>query len=255
MKWTVPIFIVSLFAAAILYTLYIDSKFIIYFGNALQIGSLLLAVINADLARRMFAPDDEPRKAWGWLAIGLVFWLLGQILGSYREMILQELPYGDISDVFWIVGYVPFVMGLVFLIRSFLKSELPIGGKQSYLVIALVNIAFFVLLLWTVIWPEIKDPTKPFPEKLLDVAYPALDILLLALSAILFRISWTLRGGSLANTWLMLCLGITMTCIADLLLTHISELSTAYRYLDFFYFSSYFCIAIAGSIQLRMQRL
>jgi hypothetical protein len=254
MKWTIPVFIASLIAAAILYTLCIDSKSIVYFGNGLQIGSLLLAVINVDLTRRLFAPDDEPHKAWGWLAIGLVLWLLGQILGSYREMILQELPYGDISDVFWVLGYVPFVIGLVLLIRSFLTTGLPIGSKQGYFVIALVSIALFVVLLWSVIWPEITDPSKPFVEKILDIAYPALDIVLLALSTILFRISWTLRGGSLANTWLMLGLGLAMSCIADLLLTHISDLSRAYRYLDILYFSSYFCIAIAGSIQLRMQR-
>ncbi len=255
MKWTVPIFIAALFSAAILYAFYIDSKVIVYFGNIMQAGSLLLAIINVNMARFLFGPDDEPRKAWGWLAIGLAFWFLGQILGSYREMVLHEVPYGDFSDVFWVVGYIPLLLGVIILIQNFLKTGLPAGSKKSYLLIALISAALFVALLFSVILPGLQEPEKPIQTKLLDVAYPMLDFVLLALSAVLFRISWNLRGGSLAKIWLMLCLGFALTSIADLALIDISELSRAYRYLDILYFSSYFCIAIAGSIQVQTQKL
>ena len=254
MKWTVPIFIAVLCISLILFTFFIDSEIIIYFGNAVQIGSLILAALNVSMVRQFYAAGDEPRKAWGWLSIGLLLWIIAQLIGSYREMVLEELPYGDFSDVFWVLGYVPFFIGLIILIRSFSKTGLPIVNRKSYMWIAIISTFIFVGLFLSVIWPELKDPERPLPTKLLDVAYPALDILLLALSAFLLKISWTLRGGSLANAWLMLCIGFAMSAIADLLLIHISEISTAYRYLDVIYFSSYFSIAIAGSIQVRTLR-
>lgn len=255
MKWTLPLFLIALAASAVLYTSYLDSEFVVWFGITLQLGGLVLGIINLNMVRRLYRANDEPRNAWAWFMVGIILWTIAQILDIYIEIILHEFPYETISDVFWLAGYVPFVAGMILLIRSFMSSGLPAGRKLSYVLIAVLSFAIYVAMLVTIILPDLNDTEKSFTYRVLQVGYPALDFLLLGMAASLAQISWALRGGSLAKSWLFLCAGFALGAAADLVYGHFPDIeSSAYRYLDIPYFSSYFCIAIAGSIQIQMLR-
>ncbi len=255
MKITLPIFGIALITAAVVYTFFRDSGWIGWFGNAFQLAGLLIAAINLNIARNLYRPGDKPRAAWALLTIGMVLWTLAQTIDAYHEIFLQQVPYGTLADVFWTSGYIPIVFGLVILVRNFLSTGLPAGSKSTYLLIALVSFIVFIALLKFLILPDFDDPENTIASKFLDIAYPALDTIVIAFAAVLLRISWELRGGNLSNTWLFLCIGFAMVAAADLVLTNIEDIdSGAYRFLDLLYFAAYFSIAIAGRIQVRMLR-
>jgi hypothetical protein len=253
LKFTVPIFFVALVAAAIVYTFYRQSESIGWFGNGLQLAGLLLAVINLNIARNLYRPEDKPRDAWALLAMGMILWTMAQTIDAYHEIYLKEVPYGTFADLLWVLGYVPIIFGLIILVRNFLSTGLPAGSKLTYWFIALFFIVVLACILKFLVLPGLNDPENTSASKLLDVAYPALDMILIAFAAALVRISWALRGGNLSNTWLLLCIGFVMVAIADLVLANIENIdSGAYRFLDLLYFAAYFSIAIAGRLQVRM---
>ena len=131
MKWTVPIFIAVLCISLILFTFFIDSEILIYFGNAVQIGSLILAALNVSMVRKLYAAGDEPRKAWGWLSTGLFLWIIAQLIGSYREMVLEELPYGDFSDVFWVTWLCSVFYRPDYFDSKFFKNRTPYCKQEK----------------------------------------------------------------------------------------------------------------------------
>ncbi len=53
------------------------------------------------------------------------------------------------------------------------------------------------------------------------------------MGSVLVRVSWLMRGGSLAKSWLFLCLGFAMTCTADILLAYTTDFnSVLYHFQD-----------------------
>ncbi len=255
MKWTLPIFVAALIVSAFLYTFYIDSENIGWFGCLLQLGSLILATINLNMARQLYKPGDAPHHAWSSLTAGAFCWTIAQLIDMYHEFVLRQFPSQTIADVFWIVGYLFFLFGIIILIRNFLTTGLPAGSKLSYISIAILFLFIFAVIFVTVLRPDLIDPQKSFIYKFLLIIYPALDVILMGVSAVLLRISWNLRGGSLAKVWLFLCVGFAIGAVADLIFSRLSDIdSDLYRYLDIPYFASYFCIAMAGRIQVRILR-
>lgn len=253
MRATVPVFLIAFVAASIAYTFYRDSESISWFGNGLQLAGLLLAAINLNMARNLYRPEDKPRNAWALLAVGMILWTMAQTIDAYHEIYLKEVPYGTFADLFWVLGYVPIIFGLIILVRNFLSTGLPAGNKSAYLFIALFFVVVLGAILKFLVLPGLNEPENTTASKILDVAYPTLDMILIAFAAALVRISWALRGGNLSNTWLLLCIGFVMVAIADLVLTNIENIdSGAYRFLDLLYFSAYFSIAISGRFQVRM---
>jgi hypothetical protein len=253
MKATLPIFLTAFVSAAVVYTFFRDPVWIGWFGNALQLAGLLLAALNLNIARKLYRSGDNPRAAWMLLTIGIVLWTFAQTVDAYHEIFLEEVPYGTLADVFWVLGYIPIVIGLVILIRNFLATGLPAGSKSTYLFIALISFIVFVFFLKFLILPDLNNSENTLASKFLDVAYPALDTIVIAFAAALVRISWVLRGGNLSKTWQLLCIGFVMVAAADLILTNIEDIdSSMYRFLDLLYFAAYFSIAIAGRFQVRM---
>src|SRR5262249_13365632 len=101
------------------------------------------------------------------------------------------------------------------------------------------------------VWKLLDLATRPDPAalKFLNVGYPTFDFMLIAMASVMVRITWMLRGGSLARSWVMLCLGFIGIGIAD-----ISFAYNPQSWLDVMFFSSYFLIGLSGVYQLRMLR-
>jgi hypothetical protein len=254
MKWTLPIFIATLLASVFLYTFYIDSEATGWFGTLVQLAALILAAINLNMARRQYKPEDEPYKAWSCFVAGAVCWTIAQMIDIYVEFVLQQYPTQTVADIFWIAGYLFYLFGMIILVRNFLSTGLPAGGKFSYVAIVILLLVVFVVVFNALLGPALNDPQNSLMSKFLLLIYPILDIILIGVSAVLLRISLTLRGGSLAKVWLFLCAAFVLGAIADLVFARLSDIdSDLYRYLDIPYFTSYFCMAMAGKIQRALQ--
>jgi hypothetical protein len=137
---------------------------------------------------------------------------------------------------------------VAFLIKDFMSTGLPMGSKNSYIAQGTILAAIYAVIFLVLLRPMLAT-NDPFATKFLNVGYPTFDFILISLTTVLIRVSWVLRGGSLARSWIFLGAGFGLVCIGDIIFaTH------PYQFLDTVFFSGYFFIALAGVYQLRMLR-
>jgi hypothetical protein len=249
MNWILVLWIMLALPSLFLYTGSGSVETLTVFGNFAKIFSLLISGISLTLTQNRFRPGDTPERAWSLLAAGMWTWAFGQILFGYYKLVTQTIPYPSVADVFFTIAYVPLLIGLILLIRDFRSTGLPLGSRLSYIVHGLALLVIYVILFSTLLRNFFFDPQASPALKLINAGYPTLDFLLICMSSVLVRISWTLRGGSLARSWILLCAGFLMIGAADILFAYHSVLA-----LDALFFSGYFFVALAGYFQLEMLR-
>src|SRR5262249_34105718 len=153
---------------------------------------------------------------------------------AFYKIVLNQSPYPSLADIFFVIAYLPLVVGLIFLIKDFKSTGLPMGSVQSYVIQCGVLLTIYAVIYFTLLHGFVQTP-DPWDLKFLNVGYPTFDFILISLTSVLIRISWVLRGGSLARSWILLGAGFILMGIADLTFAY-----TPYSFLDILFFSAYF---------------
>ncbi len=101
------------------------------------------AAIAGTLVMRQFGAGEQPHRVWQAFAIGLWFWVGGEISGIVYDAIYIDTPYPDfrLVDIFWLLGY--FYLGL----SLYYQARLVYGAqkrKGRLLYMGLVGLAFLV---------------------------------------------------------------------------------------------------------------
>ncbi|GLZ01955.1 hypothetical protein Acsp02_92060 [Actinoplanes sp. NBRC 103695] len=121
-----------------------------------------------------------PRAAmWLWFAAGQFVWVIGDLVYEFYEYVLQQEPYPSIADAFYLSAYPMMVVGLLTLLRA-----RRIGS--GFIDAAIVGTSLGLVLWIFVIQPIAVDSDASLLERLIGVAYPAGDAMLLFLLAGLF---------------------------------------------------------------------
>jgi GGDEF domain-containing protein len=143
-----------------------------------------------------------------WLLLGLA--LLGSGLGDTLEFALwgeSAPPVPSVSDIFWL-SYYPFaVLGMALLVGSRFPRPEPgrwLEGVQAAMLVAAIG-------LMAVFYPVLARATGKPVEKVLALAYPILDIVLIGGVLAAFALSGFRPGRS----WLVLGIGLAVFSLAD----------------------------------------
>lgn len=255
MKITLPLFLIVLALSVFVYPMWGSTGAAAVFGNAVQLVALAVGAINLRRVTTTFSATDTPRIAWAGVQLGMSIWVVAQLSEMRDEFILHKVQYGGVTDVIWLLGYLPLLYGVIRLIGNYRSTGLPLGSAASYLLQGGALLLLYGVLFQQSIWQQLTSPERNFAMKALDLGYPTMDFLLFAAGSILLRFSLILRGGSLGRVWLLLCVGFLTMGIADILLSNLPNLQTpSYRYLDVLYISSYFFIALAARYQYSIAR-
>ena len=225
-----------------------DPQSILIFGNIAKIFSLLIASLSLTFTTNAYTPGERAKRAWTFLSAGMWIWVFAQWIFAQYKMVMGLSLYPSIADIFFVAAYFPLAAGLIVLILDFRSTGLPMGGRNSYLIQIAVLIIFYAAVFFKWLWPLAMNQ-DPLATKFLNVGYPTVDFLLFALTTVLIRISWALRGGSLAKTYIALALGFILIAIADTIFAY-KSIPT----IDILFFSAYFLCALAGTYQLRTMR-
>ncbi|WP_097321461.1 putative bifunctional diguanylate cyclase/phosphodiesterase [Paractinoplanes atraurantiacus] len=138
---------------------------------------------------------------WYWFAAGQLTFVLGDLTYGYYQFALEQSPYPSLADVFYLASYPMLVAGLLLLVR----------GSRGNLIDAAVVAIGLGLVYWVfVIYPAVVGDADSAVERFTSTAYPAADVLLLALLARL------LTGSRIASpsVW-MLAAAVTLMFAAD----------------------------------------
>jgi signal transduction histidine kinase/ActR/RegA family two-component response regulator len=124
---------------------------------------------------------NRPTAVWAWyvLAIGQVLFVAGDVFAyNYQALFGEALPNTSIADVFYLSCYPVTAVGLMLLIRW----RNP-GHDWASLIDAAVVTIGLALLSWIVlIEPLAHNTALPLGTKLVAIAYPLSDILILGVA-------------------------------------------------------------------------
>jgi diguanylate cyclase (GGDEF)-like protein/PAS domain S-box-containing protein len=137
-------------------------------------GSALIALI---LGVRANAPVS--RAPWYLMAAGVGLFLASDILTyNYDRIFGTTLPMPSVADPPHLAFYPLFIAGLVLAIRSGEKDD-----RAGLIDAAIVTVALAALLWVYLIAPYVEEAGMPVLRRAVSVAYPAMDIILIAVVA------------------------------------------------------------------------
>ena len=142
-----------------------------------------------------------------WMLIGTAFLLTaaGDILWVLYDVVWEIEPFPSSADLFYLAFYPVIAVGLVLLVRWH-----KAGDRDSIVDGFIVAIGAGVLAWVFIMSPYIFDSSMSVIEKLVSLAYPVGDLLLVT---VLMRLVFTRGKFSMSSTLLML--GILTTLVAD----------------------------------------
>jgi diguanylate cyclase (GGDEF)-like protein len=134
----------------------------------------MLAVVAIMVGIRLHRPADP--RPWITLAAGLALSTAGDWTWVLLDRVYHVEPFPSVADVFYLGG-----MGVVALAVLRLAKGLVPGGDRASLLDALIVAVGVGMLSWVFLMqPIVADQTQSFGEILVALAYPMLDVVLLA---------------------------------------------------------------------------
>jgi len=124
----------------------------------------------------------RPRSTLPWylFALGQLLFVMGDSTRAFYESVLgfQEAPFPGLADCFYLGGYLPLAAGFVLLVRGRDPSR-----DRSTLIDALILAVGAGVVAWVYLMaPYTSLPGHPIHEMLIEIAYPLMDVLLLAVA-------------------------------------------------------------------------
>jgi diguanylate cyclase (GGDEF)-like protein len=169
--------------------------------DALGLGSAVAIVVGVRQHRPIRA------RVWYCFALGQGTWVAGDItFGVYRHVLHRE-PFPSLADGFYLAAYPIVVAALLMLIRGRTRGRDRAGWIDAAIIATGLG-----LLCWTLLMrPVMQEESLAFTTRLISVAYPAADVVLLAMLARLF-----ISPGARTASYRLLTAAVVLLLISDL---------------------------------------
>jgi diguanylate cyclase len=233
-----------------LYTSLLTPHLLLALASVLKVAFLGSAAVGSFGIVRRLEADNPIRSAWRTLGIGLGLTFLGQLALAPYQIGSGRSPFPSIADVFFVAGY-PFLIGAILsFIGAYRAVGFPVGSTRERVVVGALVVAAAVAI-GIPILPRIASADSPLGEKLLNVAYPALDFVLLLPLAVLLRATLGLAGSHVGRVWQALLGGFVLVCVADIAFACFSSLGQEHLdpYVHASFILAYAMIAVGVSRQ------
>jgi branched-chain amino acid transport system substrate-binding protein len=196
---------------------------ILYSELIIIASASVVALLGILLAYRQILHNRSHSKMYISLAIGLVLWLIVDIIWASYELIYHvAAPIPSLSDILWLTGYPFFAYNLIATYRLFYNKF----NKRVLIASIIGNVIFLAWLIWLTI--GISDFSSQEGSLMFAVliAYPVMNALLTvpALSILLglwrerpWSIPWTFKSLSL------FCIVITDSWFALIIISGLYE--------------------------------
>jgi hypothetical protein len=240
--------------ASALYTRLLSPHRLLALAAALKLVYLLAGSAWAFRCRDRLEAGNPARPAWFFLSVGLLSTFVGQLCLAPFQVVRNETPFPSVADIYFLLSYPFLVAALLVLLHAYREAGFPIGslGERAAIVSGVGVIA--VLVVVPILRPVVVSG-GPLLERILTVAYPALDLVLLVPLALLLRIALRLRGSHAGDVWVLLLGGFVVLCTADILFAYFQSLGK--QHLDPFVHASFLLAygLIAGGAHRQLQLL
>jgi serine phosphatase RsbU (regulator of sigma subunit) len=220
---------------------------------------LVLPLCFAGLLRPMWRreasrTDNQPTVITGqrWapilLGMGIICWIFAQMLFTYYDLVLHQAPpFPSLADVGYLSLYPFFLLGILVLPAR----PIPVASRMRIALDGLMIMTAAVTFSWYfILGPVVQQGTETTLAKVVSVAYPLADIVLVACLAIL-----ALRPGerALRRAVYVLALGMGSLVVLDSIYAYrtLNETYVTGTMWDFGWPGAYMLIALgAFAVQL-----
>lgn len=239
----------AVFPTSALYTEWLDAHRLLAVAAGFKLVYLLAGAAWAFACRDRLEPGNPARPAWFLLTLGLLATFAGQLCLAPFQVVFGETPFPSPGDIFYVLAYPFLIAALLVFLRAYREAGLPMSSlaERALLVSGVVVVAVLILR------PVAATP-GPLLDRILTVAYPALDFVLLVPLVLLLRIALGLRGGRAGEVWLLLLSGFVFMCAGDICFAYFQSLGE--QHLDPFvhatFILAYALVAGGAHRQLRL---
>src|SRR4051794_17066571 len=187
-----------------------------YFIEEWVYDFITMTAAVATLARAVLRKEE--RVAWGLLGIGLLSWAIGDLYWTVALRDLASPPFPSVDDGLYLSGYVFILGGLVSYVRARVGRMTAVIWTDVAIGALCVSAIGASLLMDFVLANTSGTPT----EIAVAVAYPALDLVILAVAAGAVALTGWRPGRGLA----LIAAGIACAAIGDAVYTYQSLAGT-----------------------------
>ncbi|TMK20482.1 MAG: diguanylate cyclase, partial [Actinobacteria bacterium] len=188
-------------------------------GQAVVFNALGLSSVVAILAG---VARYRPHRSLPWylFAAGQLAFVVGDAIFNFYELALHmESPFPSVADGLYLFGYLPLIVALLILMGA--RSP---GQERSALIDAAIVAVSLGMLSWLFLMvPYAHDSTLSVPQRLISIAYPFMDVLLIGVAVRLF-----VTGGRRTPSFNLVILGIVALLAADIVYS-LMTLADTYR--------------------------
>ena len=149
-----------------------ESKLFLY--NGVGLVSVILLLVGVKVHK------PETVSPWLWFAGGLISFLTADVIYYIIELRAGDagLPFPNIADAFYLGMYPLMIVGLIKLVRA----VAPGRSRASLIDGAVVGVAMFGII-WVLFVDDVVVVEQSFASLAVSVAYPVMDVALLAVAA------------------------------------------------------------------------
>jgi hypothetical protein len=206
-------------------------------GDAIVIFLSFLAFISGIYAFKLHGFKSLQGKALLYLSIGIFFWFLGETTWGIYEIFLGiKSPFASLADVFWLIGYPFFLIGLYSLRRL---SCSPIKkAKLLFLILIAIFICSFMLYL---AFPNLTSSELSIQEKFSTSGYVIGDMLILVF---LTFATTNLLQAKTFKAYSLIIVAIMLMSLADIYYMNFSEVYEVGNLIDLAWNLGYILLAL-----------
>jgi len=238
----------AIWPSSALYNELLNGHWLLAIAAVFKLTALLLGSVWA-FACRDRLEDNPARPAWFLLSLGLLATFAGQLCLAPFQLVFGETPFPTPGDIFYVLAYPFLIAALLVFLNAYREAGLPMGSPAGRaLLLAGVGVIAIVILR-----PVAATP-GPQLDRILTIAYPALDLVLLVPLVLLLRMALRLGRSEAGEVWLLLLSGFVFLCAGDICFAYFQSLGE--EHLDPFvhatFILAYALIAGGAHRQLRI---
>jgi hypothetical protein len=192
-------------------------------ASLFKITFLAAGALLAFACRDRLEPGNPARPAWALLSAGLFSTLVGQISLAPYQLTTGQTPFPSLGDLYYLLSYPFFIASFLAFLRAYRVAGFP-GGSAAERAAIVGGVAVAATAAAVVILRPVATGGAELIDRILNVAYPVLDLVLLLPLALLLRMALRLGKSRVGLVWAVLLAGFVFLCFGDMCFAYFSAL-------------------------------
>lgn len=185
-----------------------------------KLACLAMAAVFALRCVGLLDRANPVHRPWSIMAAALWTCTFGQGTLTYYQTFRGVSPFPSLADFWFVLSYPLLILALISFAIAYARSGFAMEGLGR---LAALSTVIAAAAAWPLLRPIAMTAAAPLATAL-NIAYPALDLVLLIPTIVLLRLTSRFRGGAVWRLWAALLAGFVFIALGDLAFAYFSAL-------------------------------